>query len=338
MTTPTNVSLLRQRMIEDMVARRMVPGTQVGHIRACKRFAAWLKRSPETATADDLRSFQLHLAETRVSAITRNRTMTGLRFLFRVTLRRLDLLPEMYFIKEPQKVPLILNQDEARRLLAMIDSVRNRLLLSIGYGAGLRAGEVVRLKVKHIDRAQMIIRVEQSKGQKDRLVMLSPETLALLEEWWPLRTNKYDLGVPVQERWLFPGRRKGLHLTTRQLNRLFHEAADTAGITKAVNLHALRHSFATHLYDRGVDIRMIQALLGHSKLETTARYARVATGLISADRKPARPAQRTTQTAQEARQGYAAGEVTGACPVQLWRLRTSSATTVPLGAMPTAAT
>jgi site-specific recombinase XerD len=177
-----------------------------------------------TATADELRSFQLHLTETGASATTRNRTMTGLRFLFRITLRRLDLLPEMYHVKEPQKVPLILNQDEARRLLAMTDNVRNRLLLSIGYGAGLRAGEVVRLKVKHIDSAQMIIRVEQSKGQKDRLVMLSPETLALLQEWWPLRTNKYDLGVPMAERWLFPGRRKG-HLTPRQLNRLFHEAA-----------------------------------------------------------------------------------------------------------------
>jgi hypothetical protein len=134
----------------------MVPGTQVGHIRACKRFAAWLKRSPETATADDLRAFQLHLSETGVSACTRNRTMTGLRFLFRVTLRRLDLLPEMYHIKEPQKVPLILSQDEARRLLAMSDNVRNRLLLSIGYGAGLRAGEVVRLKVKHMRRNVLI--------------------------------------------------------------------------------------------------------------------------------------------------------------------------------------
>jgi site-specific recombinase XerD len=209
-----------------------------------------------------------------------------MRFLFRVTLRRLDLLPEMYHVKEPQKVPLILNQDEARRLLAMSDKVRNRLLLSLGYGAGLRAGEVVRLKVKHIDRAQKIIRIEQSKGQKDRLVMLSPEMLALLEDWWPLRTTKYDVGVPMAERWLFPGRRKGLHLSPRQLNRLFHEAAATAGITKAVNLHALRHSFATHLYDRGVDIRMIQALLGHTKLETTARYARVATGLITSIESP----------------------------------------------------
>ena len=279
-TKPTTGSPLRQRMIEDMIARRMVAGTQTGHIRACKRFAAWLRRSPDTATADDLRNFQLHLSETGVSATTRNRTMTGLRFLFRITLRRLDLIPEMYHVREPQKVPLILDQGEARRLLAMTNTVRNRLLLSIGYGAGLRAGEVVRLKVKHIDRAQMIIRVEQSKGQKDRLVMLSPETLVLLEDWWPLRSNKHDLGVPVPERWLFPGR-KGLHLTTRQLNRLFHEAADAAGITKTVNLHALRHSFATHLYDRGVDIRMIQALLGHSKLETTARYARVATGRIA---------------------------------------------------------
>ena len=209
MTTPITVSPLRQRMIEDMIARRMVPGTQVGHLRACKRFATWLRRSPDTATAEDLRSFQLHLSETGVSACTRNRTMTGLRFLFRFTLRRLDLLPEMYFVKEPQKVPLILDRHEARRLLTMTDTVRNRLMLGIGYGAGLRAGEVVRLKVKHIDRAQMIIRVEQSKGQKDRLVMLSPETYALLREWWPLRTSKYDLGVPVQERWLFPGRRKG---------------------------------------------------------------------------------------------------------------------------------
>jgi integrase/recombinase XerD len=150
----------------------------------------------------------------------------------------------------------------------------------------LRVSEVVKLKVKHIDSALGVIRVEQSKGKKDRQVMLSPETLDLLREWWKVRSKKYDRGVPVAERWLFPGRRKGLHLTPRQLNRLFHEAADTAGITKAVNLHALRHSFATHLYDRGVDIRMIQALLGHTKLETTARYARVATGLISSIESP----------------------------------------------------
>jgi site-specific recombinase XerD len=275
------ISPLRQRMIEDMSARQLHPLTQKGHIRACKRFAAFLKRSPDTATSDDLRRFQLHLAESGVSICNRNRTVTALRFLFRVTLRRLDLLAELYHIKEPEKVPLVMSQDETKRLLAVAANLKVRLLLSLAYGAGLRVGEVVRLKVKHIDKAQKIIRVEQSKGRKDRLVMLSPETLALLREWWKVRTTRYDQGVPVQERWLFPGRRPGLHLTERQVNRLFHETADAAGIRKAVNLHTLRHSFATHLFDRGVDIRTIQALLGHSKLETTARYTRVATGLIS---------------------------------------------------------
>ena len=281
MTDNTTVDLLRQRMMEDMTARNLSPASHKTRLRAYKRFADWLQRSPDTATADDVRLFQLHLAETKVGTVTRNATMTGLRFLFRVTLRRHDLAVEIYHIKESQKVPLILNQSETKRLLAMAASLRVRVLLSLGYGAGLRVGEVVRLKVKHIDSAQNIIRIEQSKGKKDRLVMLSPETLTLLREWWKVRPTRWDADVAVQERWLFPGRRRGLHLTTRQVNRLFHQTAHAAGIRKAVNLHTLRHSFATHLFDRGVDIRTIQALLGHEKLETTARYTRVATGLIS---------------------------------------------------------
>jgi len=282
----TEVSPLRQRMIEDMTARKLGRYSQRSHIDSCKRFAAFLERSPDTASADDVRRFQLHLVEKGLSIPNRNRIMTGVRFLFRVTLRRHDLAAEVYHLKEPQKVPLVMSQDETKRLLAMAANLKVRVLLSLGYGAGLRVGEAVRLKVKHIDRAQMIIRVEQSKGRKDRLVMLSPQTLALLCEWWKVRPTRYDEGVPVQERWLFPGRRPGLHLTERQVNRLFHETADAAGIRKAVNLHTLRHSFATHLFDRGVDIRTIQALLGHSKLETTARYTRVATGLISSVMSP----------------------------------------------------
>jgi site-specific recombinase XerD len=286
MTDSITTDTLRQRMIEDMTARNLGPAGQKSHLRAYRRFAAWLQRSPDTAAAEDLRLFQLHLAEAGVGTSTRNQTMTGLRFLFRVALRRHDLAFEIYHLKEPQKVPLILNQDETRRLLAMTDTIRNRLLLSLGYGAGLRAGEVVRLKVKHIDSAQMIIHVQQSKGRKDRLVMLSPETLALLREWWKIRPKHSDDGVSVGERLLFPGRKKGAPLSTHQLNNIFHKVANAAGIRKAVNLHSLRHSFATHLYDRGVDIRTIQALLGHDKLETTARYARVATGLISAVESP----------------------------------------------------
>jgi site-specific recombinase XerD len=285
MSTDT-VSPLRQRMIEDMNARKLCAGTQRGHIRSCRRFAAFLKRPPDTATLEDIRLFQLHLAEAGASICNRNRIMTGLRFLFRVTLRRLDLAAEIYHLREPQKIPLVMSEDETKRLLAVAGSLKARVLLSLGYGCGLRAGEVVRLKVKHIDRAQKIIRIEQSKGRKDRNVMLSSETLSLLREWWKARPTRYDARTPLQERWLFPGTRAGKPMTTRQLNRLFHEAADAAGIRKGVTLHALRHSFATHLLERGTDIRIIQALLGHDKLDTTARYTRVATGMIAAIESP----------------------------------------------------
>jgi site-specific recombinase XerD len=285
MSTDT-VTPLRQRMIEDMNARKLCAGTQRGHIRGCKRFAAFLKRSPDTATAEDIRRFQLHLAEASLSICTRNQIMTGLRFLFRVTLRRPDLAAEIYHLREPQKIPLVMSQDETRRLLAVAGNLKVRMLLSLGYGCGLRAGEVVRLKVKHIDSAQKIIRVEQSKGRKDRNVMLSPEVLDLLRQWWKVRPSRHDAGTIREERWLFPGNRSGKTMSTRQLNRLFHEAADAAGIKKGVTLHALRHSFATHLLERGTDIRVIQALLGHDKLDTTARYARVATGMIAGIESP----------------------------------------------------
>jgi site-specific recombinase XerD len=273
------VTPLRQRMIEDMNARKLGAHSQRSHIYSCRRFAAFLKRSPDTATPDDVRRFQLHLAETGMSICNRNRIMTGVKFLFRVTLRRPDLVAEIYHL-------LVMSQDETRRLLAVASSLKVRVLLSVAYGCGLRAGEVVRLKVKHIDRAQNIIRVEQSKGRKDRNVMLSPDTLDLLRQWWKTRRRGFDSTTPVAERWLFPGQRPGKPMTTRQLNRLFHEAADAAGIRKGVTLHALRHSFATHLLERGTDIRIIQALLGHDKLDTTARYARVATGMIAGIESP----------------------------------------------------
>jgi integrase/recombinase XerD len=280
MSTDT-VSPLRQRMMDDMNARKLGAHSQRSHISSCKRFAAFLKRSPDTATPDDVRRFQLHLAETGMSICNRNRIMTGVKFLFRVTLRRLDLAAEIYHLREPQKIPLVMSPDETKRLLAVASSLKARILLGLGYGCGLRASEVVRLKVKHIDSAQKIIRVEQSKGRKDRNVMLSAETLDLLRQWWKVRPSRHDAGTPREERWLFPGAKRGKTMSTRQLSRLFHEAADAAGIRKGVSLHALRHSFATHLLERGTDIRIIQALLGHDKLDTTARYTRVATGMIA---------------------------------------------------------
>jgi len=181
------VTSLRQRMIEDMNARKLGAHSQRSHISSCKRFAAFLKRSPDSATPDDVRRFQLHLAESGISICNRNRIMTGVKFLFRVTLRRLELAAEIYHLREPQKIPQVMSPDETRRVLAVATSLKARVALSLCYGCGLRAGEVVRLKVKHIDSAQKIIRIEQSKGRKDRNVMLSPETLDLLRQWWKVR-------------------------------------------------------------------------------------------------------------------------------------------------------
>ena len=281
MSETNTVSPLRQRMIEDMMARKLDPHTQRGHIHACKRFAAWLKRSPDTATPDEVRRFQLHLVESGASICNRNRIMTGVRFLFRVTMRRHDLAAEVWHIKEPQKLPPVLSPEEVKRVLSMATSLQARAMLTLAYGCGLRAGEVIRLRAGDIDSEQMIIRIVQSKGRKDRNVMLPPEVIELLRQWWKERPIAYDAGVAPAERWLFPGRSKHRPLTTRQFARLFKAAARAAGLRKTISLHSLRHSFATHLLERGTDIRVIQALLGHDKLETTARYTRVATGMIA---------------------------------------------------------
>jgi integrase/recombinase XerD len=281
MSDTTTVSPLRQRMIEDMAARNLNPHTQRSHIQSCKRFAAWLKRSPDTATPDEVRGFQLHLIESGTSICNRNRIMTGVRFLFRVTLRRHDLAAEVWHLKEPERLPPVLSPEEVKRVLTMATSLKARAMLTLAYGCGLRAGEVVRLRAGDIDSEQRIIRIVQSKGRKDRHVMLPAEVLDLLRQWWKARPNAYDAGVAPERHLLFPGRSQHQPLTTRQFGRLFKEAAKAAGLRKTVSLHSLRHSFATHLLERGKDIRVIQALLGHSKPETTARYSHVAIGLIA---------------------------------------------------------
>ena len=173
MSETNTVSPLRQRMIEDMAARKLNPHTQRSHIYSCKRFTAWLKRSPDTATADEVRRFQLHLIESGASICNRNRIVTGVRFLFRVTLRRHDLAAEIWHLKEPQKLPPVLSPEEVKRVLTMATSLKARAMLTLAYGCGLRASEVVRLRA--CDSEQMIIRVVQAKGRKDRNVMLPAE-------------------------------------------------------------------------------------------------------------------------------------------------------------------
>jgi integrase/recombinase XerD len=261
------ISPLRRRMIEDMTVRRLAPKTQVSYIRAVRDFAVFLGRSPDQASAADLRRYHLHLAASGVSVASQNARVTALRFFFTVTLGRSRVTERMPFVREPRKLPVVLSPEEVARLLEATPGLKYRAALSVAYGAGLRANEVVSLKIGDIDSTRMVIRVEQGKGRKDRYVMLSAHLLALLRAWWK---------VARPPGWLFPGQNPVNPLTTRQLNRACHAAAQAAGIDKRVCLHTLRHSFATHLLEQKVDIRVIQVLLGHKKLDTTALYTRVA--------------------------------------------------------------
>src|ERR1700724_3464101 len=269
--TDKAISPLRQRMIEDMTIRKLAPKTQHDYVQRVKNFAAFLGRSPDTASFEDVRRYQLHLATSGVGVPTVNQTVSTLRFFFRITLKRHDILEHTHFIREPRKLPVVLSPEEVARLLDAAPGLKYKADLSVAYGAGLRAAEVVSLKIGDIDSQRMVIRVEQGKGRKDRYVMLSPHLLALLRAWWKLARP---------QGWLFPGQNRLNPLTMRQLNRACHAAADRAEIDKRVSLHTLRHSFATHLLEQNIDIRVIQVLLGHAKLDTTALYTRVATKTI----------------------------------------------------------
>jgi integrase/recombinase XerD len=277
------VSPLRRRMLDDMAMRGLREETQRDYIRFVRSFAAFLGRSPDTATAEDVRRFQIHQAETGVQPPTVNGSVSALRFLFTVTLDRPDLSRRLVLVRQPRKLPAVLSVEEVGRLLEAAPGPKHKAALGTAYGAGLRVSEVVARKVGDIDSTRMLIRVEQGKGRKDRNAMLSPQLLALLRQWW--REGKRR-GVMLPEGWLFPGRNCLEPLSTRQLNRAVHEAAEAAGIKKRVSPHTLRHSFATHLLEQDVDIRVIQVLLGHSKLDTTALYARVATKTIRAVTSP----------------------------------------------------
>ena len=267
------ISPLRQRMIDDMRLRKLSPKTQTGYIRAVQRFAAFLGRAPDTANAEDLRRYQLYLVEQGISSGSLNATITGLKFFFETTLERPEVTTKMSHVYEPRKLPVILSLEEVTRLLQAAGGPKYQAALGVAYGAGLRANEVVHLTTSDIDSERMVIRVEQGKGKRDRYAMLSPTLLALLRAWWR-HANVHRQLLPGG--WLFPGQNPVNPLSTRQLNRAFHFARKAAEIDKAVSLHSLRHAFATHLLEHHEDIRVIQVLLGHQKLENTARYSQVA--------------------------------------------------------------
>ena len=273
-TTP-----LRQRMIEDMRIRGMAEKTQAAHIRAVKDFAIFLKRSPDTATPEELRAYQLHMTNAGMSATTFNVRIVSLRFFFGMTCGRDEMKRHMQFRRAPRKLPAVLSVEEVGYILAAAPGpgLKYRAALGISYGAGLRAAEVCHLRVQDIDSDRMMIHVEEDKGGRDRKAMLSPGLLDLLRDYW--REARPD-------GWLFPGLPRVNPISLRQLNRAFASAKHMAGVTRSATLHTLRHSFATHLLEAGTDVRVIQVLLGHTKLTTTARYTHVATKTIQSTVSP----------------------------------------------------
>jgi len=266
-----SISPLRRRMIEDMTVRKFVDKTQKDYIRHVKGLTSFLGRSPDTATTEDLRRYQLHLTGSGIRPPSINGAVSALRFFFSVTLDRPEVTKLLAFVAEPRKIPVVLSPEEVTRFLDAAPGPKYKAAFSAAYGAGLRVSEVVALKVSDIDSERMLLRIEQGKGRKDRFAMLSPQLLALLRDWWRIARPQV---------WLFPGRDRINPLTTRQFNRAVHAAAHMAEIAKRVTPHTLRHSFATHLLEQNIDIRVIQVLLGHAKLETTSLYTRVATNTI----------------------------------------------------------
>ena len=271
------ISPLRQRMIEDMMVRNFVEKTRNDYIRQVKTFTAFLGRSPDQAIPDDLRRFQLHQTRAGVRPPSINGSVAALRFFFTVTLDRPEMARHLTFVREPRKLPAVLSPEEVARLLEAAPGPKYKAALSAAYAAGLRVSEVVALKVSDIDSERLLLRIEQGKGRKDRFAMLSPQLLELLRDW-------YRIARPAV--WLFPGRDPMLPLTTRQLARTVQAAANMAKIKKRVTPHTLRHSFATHLLEQKTDVRLIQVLLGHAKLETTMLYTQVATNVIRAVMSP----------------------------------------------------
>lgn len=276
-TNHPTVTPLRQRMLDDMRMRKLDPKTQQAYVRAVCRLAAFLKRSPDTATVEDLRAFQLHLVDNGTSPFTLNATLTALKFFFDVTVRQPNLMVGMKSVRLPQRLPVVLSREEVARLIAATENLKHQTALTLAYGAGLRVSEVVALKVADIDSQRMTLRIEQAKGRKDRYAMLSPLLLQRLRTWWRVA---HAQGKMLPGGWLFPGLDPVESLTPRQLNRAIHAAAEAAHIDKRVTMHSLRHAFATHLLEQKVDIRVIQVMLGHKKLETTTVYAHVATEVL----------------------------------------------------------
>lgn len=268
---------LRQRLNEDMTMRNLATKTQIAYIRGVNNLCDHLQHSPETTTQEELREFQLFMVNHGVSGITVNATLSALKFLFRITLDKPEVIARVCSVTVARKLPVVLSLEEAKRFMSCATHPKFKAALAVAYGSGLRVSEVVSLKVSDIDSDRMLLRVEQGKGSRDRYALLSPALVDHLRDWWRFANHE---GQMFKGSWLFPGLNPIDHMTARHLSRVCKQTANAASIEKNVSMHTLRHSFATHLLEAGVDIRVIQVLLGHAQLSTTARYTQVATDLL----------------------------------------------------------
>ena len=275
--TDRQLSPLRRRMIDDMTVRNLSPATQRSYIHAVAKFSRYFERSPDRLDIEDVRAYQVYLVSQGISWPALNQTVCALRFFYGVTLGRNEIPERIAYAREPRKLPVILGADEVVRFLEAVPSLKTRTALTTAYAAGLRASEAVSLKVADIDSSRMLIQVRHGKGAKDRTVMLSAQLLAILRTYWRLARPK---------EWLFPGRDEGKPIDVQVLHAACRSATKAAGLAKRITVHTLRHSFATHLLESGVDIRIIQVLLGHNSLSTTARYTQVATTTIAKTQSP----------------------------------------------------
>lgn len=271
------ISPLRRRMIEDMTIRNLAPTTQRSYIHAVKRYSQYFGRSPADLSLEDVRAYQVHLISKGVAWATLNQVVCALRFFYGVTLGQDEVPERIPYARRPRPLPAVLSRDEVVGFLEAVPSLKSRVALTTAYAAGLRVSEVVSIEISQIDSDRMVIHIEHGKGGRDRYVMLSPELLGILRTYWTFTRPK---------RFLFPGRDQGTALSVTVLHAACRSARAAAGIAKKVSVHTLRHSFATHLLEQGTDIRIIQALLGHASLSTTARYTRVATSTIASSESP----------------------------------------------------
>jgi integrase/recombinase XerD len=269
MTRP--ISPLRQRMIDDMTMRNLSPNTQETYVRSVAQFCAFHRRSPDQLGIEHLRAFHLHLVSRGLTANSIGVKMAALRYFYGTTLRRRDIAAAIAVPRRTEHSPTVLAREEIERLLKAVGDLKMRTALTTIYSAGLRNAEAMRLTVQDIDSARMVICVRQGKGRKDRYTVLSQQLLDILRDYWRATRPPH---------WLFPGRNPSRPMTKRALQLACQRAAKAAGLSKSVTVHTLRHSFATHLLEQGVDIRVIQDLLGHRRIETTVGYARVAVDLI----------------------------------------------------------